>query len=207
MNRVLFSCLALLLALFLVACSAPKPLPDFRYYRLPEPVTPHTRASSPLQLPLVVESIRADGVRGERPILYSSANDALKLLQYHYQLWVDPPGSLVQRRLLDRLSEARIAPLVTDRLSPRDPLVRVTGSLRRFERVSRGAGWTVVVSMQLRAEMDGAALPLFDRRFEQTREVADDLGETVTAFAECIDAIALELTNQLSAAAASLSKP
>jgi uncharacterized lipoprotein YmbA len=181
----------------LTACSAPKPLPDFRYYRLPEAAVAPQSVSAPLTLPIMIETLRADGVRGERPMLYANSDDSLKLLQYHYQLWVDPPGSLIQSRLIERLEQARLAPLVTARLSPRGEHIRVTGQILRFERVNQGNGWQTVVSLRLRAETNQAALPLFERTFTRTQEVQDGLNATATAFAQDIDAIADELVQAL----------
>jgi ABC-type uncharacterized transport system auxiliary subunit len=161
--------LALLSAATLAACSAPAPLPDFRYYRL-APMSAVTPLPAPLlDRPLVVERFGADGVHGERPILYANDPDSLKISQYHYQLWNDPPPVLVQQRLLDRLLAARIAPTVTERASGRTLTYRLSGTVFRFERVlDEDRPVEVVLGLRLSLLADGADLPLLETR-EQIR--------------------------------------
>jgi ABC-type uncharacterized transport system auxiliary subunit len=154
----------MLLLAGLGACSAPQPIPDFRYYRL-APAANVARLPSPLlDKPLVLEGFRADGVHGERPILYANDADSLKISQYHYQLWNDPPPVMVQRRLQELLGAAHVSDYVTDRLSPRVVGYRLTGSVYRFERVLvAGQPTEAVLGIRLRLQLDGAPLPLIER--------------------------------------------
>lgn len=188
---------ALWISLSVVACSAPSPLPDFRYFTLPLPAEV-PRSARPLDLPLVLEPLRASGIRGERPILYSSQADRAKLLQYHYQLWSEPPTSMVQDQLLRMLEQAQVSSLVTDRLSPREAAVRLTGELLRFERQRDGEVWAAAVELRLRAQTDGHVRPLFERRFS-ARVVASDalLESTVRAFGSALDQVGAELLQAL----------
>ena len=185
------------LALLLNACSAPAPLPDFRYFTLPLPA-PVERVPQPLALPLVLEPLRASGIRGERPILYNSQADRAKLLQYHYQLWAEPPTTMVQDQLLRMLEQAQVSTLVTDRLSPRESALRVSGELLRFERQREGEVWAAQVELRLRAQADGQVRPLFERRFT-ARVLAPDalLESSVRAFGQALDQIGAELLQAL----------
>lgn len=153
-----------LIALALSACSAPEAIPDFRYYRLAPAAQIEALPKSVLDKPLVVENFRADGVHGERPILYANDIDSVKVSQYHYQLWNDPPPVMVQRRLQELLQEAHVSDYVTDRLSGRLPGYRLTGTVYRFERVLvEGRPTEAVLGVRLRLQADGAALPLVER--------------------------------------------
>lgn len=148
----------------LAACSTPEPIPDFRYYRLaPARALPALPAPL-LDQPLVVESFRADGVHGERPILYANDADSIKVSQYHYQLWNDPPPVMVQRRLQELLAAAHVSDYVTDRLSTRLTGYRLSGTVYRFERVLvEGQPTEVVFGLRTRLQADGAARPLLER--------------------------------------------
>ncbi len=139
-------------ALAMVACSAPEPIPDFRYFRL-APAAPIAAVPAPLlDKPRVVDNFRADGVHGERPILYANDAESIKVSQYHYQLWNDPPPLMVQRRLQELLTAAKVSDYVTDRMSPRSGY-RLTGVIYRFERVLvAGQPTEAVLGVRLRLE-------------------------------------------------------
>ena len=119
-----------------------------------------------LDQPLVVENFRADGVHGERPILYANDTDSVKVSQYHYQLWNDPPPMMVQRRLQELLQAARVADYVSDRLSARVPGYHLTGVVYRFERVLvAGRPTEAVFGVRLRLQAAEAAMPLIERNY------------------------------------------
>lgn len=163
-NRGWFAPTIVLIALALSACSAPEAIPDFRYYRLAPAAQIEALPKPVLDKPLVVENFRADGVHGERPILYANDVDSIKVSQYHYQLWNDPPPVMVQRRLQELLQQARVAEYVTDRLSGRVLGYRLTGTVYRFERVLvDGKPTEVVLGVRLRLQASEATMPLIER--------------------------------------------
>ncbi|MCU0756585.1 MAG: ABC-type transport auxiliary lipoprotein family protein [Xanthomonadales bacterium] len=192
-------CLLLLLA-FLQACASTAPVPDFRYFRFGEPA-PVSRLTTPsLGLPLVVEPFRADGVMGERPILYATRNETVRLSQYHYQLWNDPPPVLVRQRLLDQLAAAAVAPLVTERLSPRVQAYRLQGRIEEFQRVRGAEGDQVVVSVLLRLERDQVGMPLIERRYRKQLTVpGEGIEAAALTFGQAVDALFNDLLVDLSA--------
>lgn len=186
--------------LMLAACTAPAPLPDFRYYALPEPTAVPAAGKPLFDVPVVIDYLRAEGVRGERPILYTSAADRIKLLQYHYQLWSEPPTTLTQQFLIRKLESARIAPLVTDQLSLRLPALRFTGDLLRFERVRNGESWSAAVELRLRAVSARGEMPLLDRAYRVEIPATDqNLESSVAAFQQALDRIGEELIEDLRA--------
>jgi uncharacterized lipoprotein YmbA len=183
--------------LLLVACSSPGLMPDYRYFRLADPVLPAAQAPI-FDLPLVVERFRGSGVHGERSILYSIDGSEMKLAQYHYQLWDDPPPQLVQKFVAAHLRAAHIAPLVTERLSPREPALRLTAIIENLERVKHGDGYRVVVGLSIRLEKDGVALPLLERTYKEQAEASSDtLEASVVEMTHVLDMIAGKLTADL----------
>jgi ABC-type uncharacterized transport system auxiliary subunit len=149
--------------LALGACSSPEPIPDFRYYRLAPPAPIAALPAPLLDQPLVLEGFRADGVHGERPILYANDADSIKVNQYHYQLWNDPPPLMVQRRLQELLNAAKVSAYVTDRISGREPAYRLSGTIHRFERVlAEGQPTEVVFGVRLRLQGSAMERPLIE---------------------------------------------
>jgi cholesterol transport system auxiliary component len=192
-------------ALLLLAACATEPVPDFRYFRFGEAAAVSRLPTAPLALPLVVEPFRADGVMGERPILYATRDETVRLSQYHYQLWNDPPPVLVRQRLLDQLAAAAVAPLVTERLSPRVEAFRLQGRIEEFQRVRGADGDQVVVSVWLRLERDQVGMPLIERRYRKQLTVSGEgIEAAALAFGQAVDALVGDLLGDLSALPAEL---
>ncbi|MEO6064707.1 MAG: ABC-type transport auxiliary lipoprotein family protein [Lysobacterales bacterium] len=200
---VLRAALCALSLFFLAGCGTVPEVPEVRYYRMPpatEAPGAETEAAA-FQQALVVEPLSADGVYNEQAILYSLKPDG-NLKPYHYQLWSDPPGRLLQRRLIENLRNARMAPLVTDRLPMAQPSRRITGLIERFERVRLNAGeerWQVYVALQFRLDSNDAR-PLLSKsyRAEVPAESAS-IQATVRAFARAIDQCFAEFRADLAA--------
>lgn len=198
-SRCLLLALMVCSLTLLSACSAPQPIPDFRYYRLaPAQALPPLPAPL-LDQPLVVTDFRADGVHGERPILYSNDPDSLKTSQYHYQLWNDPPSLMVQRRLQELMSSARVSAYVTDRLPARTKAYRLTGDIHRFERVLvEGKPAEAVMGVRLRLQLDGAELPLIEKDYVLHLPVSGSrVEDSAIALSAAIDEVARSLLDDL----------
>lgn len=191
--------LAVLVAL-LGGCAS-TPLPDYRFYR---PVTDARfieMAKPALDQPLEVDVFRANGVFGERPIVYSLSDEPQKLSQYHYQLWTDPPGTILQQRFIDVLRGMKAAPLVTSRVSPRSEPTKLVGMIERLERVRLAPGqWTVAVALRIRVETHRGAQALLERRYQRVLPVEGAaMAASVEQFAVAVDDIAAEVARDLSA--------
>jgi ABC-type uncharacterized transport system auxiliary subunit len=183
-----------LLAILLSGCAAIEPAPDYRFFRFGEPASVTRQPAPTVSLPLVIETFRADGVMGERPILYATRTETVRLSQYHFQLWNDPPPVLVRQRLLDQLALSGVAPMVTERLSPRIEALRLQGRIEEFQRIRDPAGDQVVVAVLLRLERDRVGMPLIERRYRQQLPVdGDGVEAAVLAFGRAVDAIAASL--------------
>lgn len=196
----------LIIALAITACGSVPEVPEIRYYRLPPPANAPNAEGEAFQQALVIEPLSADGVYNEQAILYALKPDG-SLKPYHYQLWSDPPGRMLQRRLIENLRSARMAPLVTDRLPAAQPSLRLTGLIERFERVrisgsSDAAGserWKVYVALAFRLDRSNAE-PILQRSYRA--EVPADsasIEATVRAFAQAIDQCFAQLRTDMAA--------
>lgn len=185
-----------MLLLTLTACGTTDPLPDYRFFRLPKPsVSASAAQTKPMfDEAIEVQTFRTDGVFGERPIVYSLSAEPERLLQYHYQLWTDPPGLILQRRFVDLMQLHQLAPVISARTSPRAEPMVLSGHIERLERVkpvSEAQPWQVVVSLRLRLERHRGTQPVLERSYEERRDASgDDIHASVLAFGAAIDAIA-----------------
>ncbi len=174
-------------ALLLAGCHVTR-APDFSYFRLPRPAEPVVAPAPVFDVPVVVDTFAADGLYADQSLVYATDASAHELRQYHYQLWVDPPTRLLQRRLIVQLRHAKLAALVTDSLPASRPALRIRGVILRLDRVPlAGGGYEVAVALKLRADRaDGT--PLIDELYA-TRETAADarLAGTVDAYGVAID--------------------
>lgn len=189
--RILRRATALAVAITAVALAGCEsaPIPDVMHYRMPtqEKVEP---AGTPLFAePFVVDVFLADGLHSEQSILYqTSPNGPVKA--YHYQLWNDPPVRLLQRRLIRRLRNENVAPIVTDRLPVSLDAVRVSGLVERFERVKENEAWSAVVRVELRADHGDQGLPVLLEAYEVVEPAdGESIQATVRAFARATDEV------------------
>lgn len=194
--------LAAVAALLLSACASAPGIPDTIYFRLPPRETPPSLPRAPLAQPIVVDTLLADGLHSDQAIIYSLDADGARLKAYHYQLWVDPPVRMLQRRLIGALRDAKVAEIVADRLPNQVQAVRIEGRLERFERVRTANGWNVAVGLSLRADRrDGKGpLVLKDYALELPAQ-GDSVRDSVDAIGVAIDRLFAEFIGDLTAAA------
>ncbi|MEO8802666.1 MAG: ABC-type transport auxiliary lipoprotein family protein [Rudaea sp.] len=184
MRMLILSSLLVLLA----ACS-PASVPDVTYFRMPAP-TPLPRADKPLTtMPIVVRVFSGEGIYSEQALIYSLTPDAGSLRTYHYQLWSDPPSRELQSRLTGMLRDSGIAPLVTERLPASDPALRVHGTIVRYERIKRDAGYVVDVAFEIRVEQGGGE-PVIEKTYTAEAAAADTtIATSVQAFGVAVDQV------------------
>ncbi len=190
------SILCLSLILLLTGCHATK-APDFSYFRLPPPPTVTAYAHMIFETPVVVDTFVADGLYGDQALVYAIDASASELRQYHYQLWVDPPTRMLQRRLLVLLRRAHVSDLVTDGLPASRAAVRVHGVILRMDRMPVDGGYKVAVGLKIRADgVDGA--PLLDKLYSTSEPAsANGLSSTVAAYGTAIDRLFKEFEADL----------
>jgi len=175
----------LLLLLSLAGCfGTSPPIPEDIYYHL-QPAAPAQRFDAPRVGLIVVDRPGAASVYTARDIAYSDAAPHLRLQHYHYHHWVDPPPQLLQQALVDHLRAANFARTVTSEPGRQPPAWRLSGVVRRFERLKTGSGWQAAVSLELRADAAGGGEPLLLRQYETVIAAdGDGMEATVQAFAE-----------------------
>lgn len=161
-----------LIALSVAACGTPQEAPRDQFYRLDTDFA--GQASQPVfDGTLEVGRFLADGLLGERALVYTSVDTPDRLLQYHYHYWVEPPPRMLQEQLVRVLRDANVAPVVVTSEQRADPAYVVSAKLRRMEQVIRRGNPMVALSMEfsLRRERDGKLLLL--QVYEVEREAQD----------------------------------
>lgn len=176
----------LLAALLLAGCES-APVPDMTWYRLPEPVLPPARAAR-FELPIDVVVFSADGLYADQALIYALDSEAYALRTYHYQQWSDPPSRMLQRRLIRVLRGIDASPQVSDRLPASAGALRISGLIKRFERVQDNGAVRVEVSLQMRVEHLGELLAE-DVYSSSVPAAGSDIPATVQAFGTALDQI------------------
>ncbi len=194
---------ALLLAALLAlgACASAPGIPDTVYFRLPPRATTSPMAQPALPHPIVVDTLLADGLHSDQAIIYSLDPNGARLKAYHYQLWVDPPVRMLQRRLIGALRDARITDIVADRLPNQVSALRIQGRIERFERVRTATGWRVAVALSLRADLRDGKPPLLLREYAQELPAAgNSVRDSVDAIGTALDRIYADFIRDLAEA-------
>ena len=172
----------------LAACAATA-VPDVAYFRMPTYALaePASGVETKWTLPILVEPLRANGVYNDQSILYALKPEG-SIKAYHYQLWDDAPGVMLQRRLIDMLRARHASKLATDRLPAVIDAIRISGTIERFERIQTPSGWMARVRMELRVERDAQAAPLLLSEYgADVPADSDTIESSVRAFARAID--------------------
>jgi cholesterol transport system auxiliary component len=186
----------------LVGCASTPGIPDTIYYRLPPRAQIAPLATPPLEQPIVVDTLLADGLHSDQAIIYSLDPDAARLKAYHYQLWVDPPVRMLQRRLIASLRDAGVSRIVTDRLPNEIDALRIEGRLERFERVQRADGWAIAVGLSLRADARDGKPPLVMKEYvEEAAAGGASVRDSVEAMGAALDRIYAAFVRDLDEAA------
>lgn len=186
------------MALLAAGCGVQPPVPEDRYYRLAPDRGPSAPAGAVL-LPgvLVVERPVAEGVFGERAILYSDDPAGRVLKQYHYHYWLKAPPRLVQDFLVRELRHLGVAARVLDQdTSPSAEFYRLSSRLLRFERLRYPD--SSVVEMEFALTPPGAFEPRFVGRYSESHPTADqELTTVVAGFEMALGAVVQRLRADL----------
>lgn len=190
-------CATLLLSTVLLGCTSGPGIPETIYYRLP-PVPAVKPVDQALDVPLVVDAFYADGVHSDISLLYSTDPDGERLRAYHYQLWLDPPTRMLQRRLVRTLDAAAVAPKVLETLPAGAQQYRLTARIEAFERIKRGESWVVRARLNIRLSRTGVELPLLLRDYQREIPAAGvTIRDSVRALSAATDSIYAELVRDI----------
>ncbi|MBI2253492.1 MAG: membrane integrity-associated transporter subunit PqiC [Proteobacteria bacterium] len=131
------------LALSLSACfgSAP-PVPKEQYFRLIAGTAPEA-VTKPVEGVIEVPPLQAEGVMGERPLLFTKDNGQ-KLEQRNYAYWTDPPPAMLRDQIVAYLRAAKLAKDVVPSELRVQAQYRVEGRIKRLEQLSGGKNAAVI---------------------------------------------------------------
>ncbi len=142
-------------------CSAQKPVPEDRYFRLPD-VAASSIQHTPLSDGIVYVSIfESNGLHRERALVYSDSREGVELRQYHYHHWVDSPTRMIRDHLVHYLRAIGAAPTIVSSIDP-DSKIEIKGKIHRFDRVINNDTIEVVVALELSADRGGRLLHVGD---------------------------------------------
>ena len=164
------------------ACSQP-PLPVDHFYRLDPGAPGQVFQSPPLAGVVAIGQFRADGLVSQRPMVYSEAAQPLELLQYNYHYWVESPPDMIELELTDFLRNAGAAEVVDGPETRSNAGCKITGSLRRFERMVGDGRSVISVELDLRLARTNDAGELLFRAYRSDMRAGDDkMVSAVVAF-------------------------
>ena len=190
------------LVLLLTACGGGSAPPPDSFYRLSAD-DPGRRYGRPL-LPGTVEVGRfsADGVTGERALVYSNGGQRVRRYSYHH--WIDSPPRLIQESLVEALRRVEAAEaVVTPELRLRSDW-RVEGQLKRLEhRLTGDGGAEVVLAIEVSVvDARDGGLVMIDG-FRSRRQVAStEVEPAVEAFNVALTDVVAEFLDRLAEATA-----
>ena len=192
---------ALLLLLLGSGCALAPPPPPDTFYRL-EVAAPAV-LPRPL-LPGVVEVKRfdAEGLTGDRALLYSYRDRPDQVLRYSYHFWVDAPPTLFQDQLLRVLRQAGAVDTVVTSGIDLSPDYVIEGRLRRFEELA-GASPAVVVEADIAVvRVRGDALLMLHSYRVEKPAASEQPADAVRAFQAAVGELAGRFLDDLSRMAA-----
>lgn len=141
-------------AIGLVACAQP-PVPQDHFYRLQVAAPSDSMPQPKLDGTLEVARLMADGLIAGRPIVFSEAANPLRVSEYHYHFWTQPPTVMLHDELVAYLRAANVARSITTPELRLEPDYVLTGKIRRLEQVrGRPSKAAVVIEFALRDRRD-----------------------------------------------------
>ena len=146
MKRAIQFLFSLILAATVTACTAP-PVPKEQYFRLV--ATPATeKMAHPFSGILEVSPLGADGVTGERPLLFTE-NGGVKLGQRSYALWTELPTAMLRDQLVTYLRSAGAAEQVVPSELRIAAAYRIQGEIKRLEQSAGDKNDTGILELEL----------------------------------------------------------
>ena len=141
--------LAILVAAMLGGClgTAP-PVPRDHFYRIQVTSSPG-EAERYLPGVVLVQSLDADGLLRERPLVFGAKGRPHEMQQHDYHYWTDPPARMLQVQLVDYLRRSGVARSVVTPDLRISPDYEVRGRIKRLERLLGGGAPQVSVELEL----------------------------------------------------------
>ena len=190
--------LGALATLVATGCTSDPP-PAESFYEL-TPSDPGRRFGTPLlDGTLVVERFDAEGVIGERALLYKGG-DGPRLQQYTYHHWTQAPAVLLRDAAITAYRRAGVATRVVSPSARLLPDYRMTGSIRRLHhrRGSPSGAAVLAVEITIPRARDGAAL-LLERYRDRAPVATTRIGDAVTGFRTALTVVLTRSIDDLAA--------
>jgi len=138
--------LPLVLFAAVAACAAPT-VPKEQYFRLVASPAPE-KLAHPFAGILEAAPLSADGVTGERPLLYT-ANGGVKLEQRNYAYWTELPTAMIRDQLVAYLRAAGAAEQVVPSELRIGAAYRLQGEIKRLEQSAGKKNDTGILELEL----------------------------------------------------------
>jgi ABC-type uncharacterized transport system auxiliary subunit len=169
---------ALLLGLLaLTACAAP-PVPKEQYFRLVAAPAAEKMAH-PITGVIEVVPFAADGVAGERPLLFTA--NGTKLEQRSYAYWTDVPVAMLRDQTIDYLRSAGLADKVVQSELRVGAIYRIQGDIKRLEQAVVDKKSTGIVEIELSLIDDDSDAILVSKVYHSEQLAADDTIDAAVA--------------------------
>jgi len=181
----------LILASFLLAsCISQAPIPQDRFYRLPDIrsiAQPHTN----LVNTIAVTPFKMQGIYNERNLLYVEAKKPLELQRYHYRYWASAPNYLIQDNLIHYLRTTSIANNIYHYQSNLEADRVVSGRVLRFDRVLDGPVSKIIINMELQLHSGNKnTSPLLNKQYSSTVNITNtEFNNVVEAYGRALNKI------------------
>ena len=183
-------------ALGLAACfGAAPPVPKEQYFRLIATTEP-AAVTAPVTGVVEIPPLQAEGVMGERPLLFTKDN-GLKLEQRNYAYWTDPPPAMLRDQLIAYLRAAKLASNVVPSELRVDAQYRVEGRIKRLEQLS-GSKNGAAIALDLALIDKATDAIVASGSYEVTKDASGaDIDDAVHALNEGLNQIFAEFAADL----------
>jgi ABC-type uncharacterized transport system auxiliary subunit len=169
MKRAL-SFLPVLAFVMVAGCMAPS-VPKEQYFRLVATPAPE-KLVHPFVGILEASPLGADGVTGERPLLYT-ANGGTKLEQRNYAYWTELPTAMIRDQLVTYLRSAGAA----DQVAPSELRIgaayRIQGEIKRLEQSAGKKNDIGVLELELSVIDEATDQLVFSKVYHAETAAAD----------------------------------
>jgi ABC-type uncharacterized transport system auxiliary subunit len=196
MKRMTIRTTLLFALLALGACAAP-PVPKEQFFRLVA-TQPTEKIQHPIAGVVEVVPFAADGVAGERPLLFTA--NGTKLEQRNYAYWTDAPVAMLRDQAIAYLRAAGLA----DKVVPSELRIggayRIQGDIKRLEQATVQKKSTGIIEIELSLiDEDTDALVVSKVYHAETPAADDSIDAAVTALGAGLDDILKRFTADIDA--------
>jgi ABC-type uncharacterized transport system auxiliary subunit len=172
-------------------------VPRDNFYRLSE-VDSAPKLSSPFKV-IAVAAFRSDDLHRERAILYSKMDKPLSINRYYYHHWTQAPNELIQEHLIDYLRKAEYSPIVVRYGEVVKIDAKLSGYIKRFERILDSGDVKVSVQLELHLDTLGDVRKHFQHTYNIEQVTADtSMNSTVVTMSRVLEKIYQQFLNDIS---------